>query len=102
MQSAKVCRRCEVVERLAIVLTIRRLHWVKRASGDSIDIQWREIDDLSLWLCPGEPNDLPGEISYNSDNSGVRPTHFHKGRSGEDAKDVRILADDAGCSRREL
>jgi hypothetical protein len=41
---------------------------VRRAGGDSIDIQWREIDDLSLRLGPREPNDLAGEIYYNSDD----------------------------------
>jgi hypothetical protein len=64
---------------------------VRRAGGDSIDIQWREIDDLSLWLCAGEPNDLAGEISYNSDDSRVRPTDFHKGSSGKGAKDVKDI-----------
>jgi hypothetical protein len=37
------------------LLTIWWLHQVRRAGGDSIDIQRREIDDLSLWLGSREP-----------------------------------------------
>jgi len=42
----------------------------RRLNRYSVDIQWREIDDLSLHLGPGEPGDLAGEISNNSDDSG--------------------------------
>jgi hypothetical protein len=55
---------------------------VRREGGDSIDIQWREIDDFSLCLGLGEPDDLAGEISYNSDDGRLGPTDFHKTGSG--------------------
>jgi hypothetical protein len=40
---------------------------VRREGGDPIDIQGREIDDVSHCSGPGESDDLAGEISYNSD-----------------------------------
>jgi len=64
---------------------------VRRAGGDAIGIQWRDIDDLSLRLDPDELDDLAGEISYNSDDSRVRPTDFHKGtfwRGSERPKEI--------------
>ena len=64
---------------------------MRRAGGDSIDIQWRGIDDLSHWLGLGEPNDLAGEISYNSDDSRARPMDFHKKMSGEGVKEVKKI-----------
>lgn len=70
---------------------------MRRACGYLIDIEWRDVDDLSLRLGTGEPDDLAGEISYNSDDSRMRPTDFHKGCSGEGANDVGRLAHDAGC-----
>jgi hypothetical protein len=55
---------------------------VRRETGDSIDIQWREIDDFFRYLGPGESDDLAGEISYNSDDGRLGPTDFHKTGSG--------------------
>ena len=51
---------------------------VERECGDSIDSQWREIDDFSDCLSPGESDDLPGEISGNSDGRSLGSTDFHK------------------------
>ena len=64
---------------------------MRRACGYLIDIEWRDVDDLSLRLGPGEPDDLTGEISYNSDDSRVRPTDFHKKMFWKGVKEVREI-----------